>query len=117
MGRKKNETTLAPAAPGLNGDIIDGGDFAGLRASDVLRALADGIHELLGQASIEAAGASLDLALGEYLSVVEGTTGAANAKAAALAFCETVMPYAALPVKVASSYGEARKIKGGRKDV
>lgn len=108
-------------------DIIRDGDYAGMRSDDVLRALTDGIHSLfagegeiaetigVGGVDLPTAGAALDLALGEYLQLVEGAIGPHNAKVAALAFCQTALPYASLDIPVTTTYAEARKIKGHRK--
>ena len=118
MARKKHDDLPAVTVP-LNGDIIPDGDYAGLRADDVLRALTDSVHEAIGGegsgVSIEFAGAALDMALGEYLEVVKGINGDRDAKLFGLRFCETALPYASLPVALGTTYEAARKIKGGRK--
>lgn len=62
------------------------------------------------------AGAAIDMALGEYLEMVRVSLGDHNAKVAALAFCDTALPYASLPVPVVTSYADGvKKLKGHRK--
>ena len=49
-------------------------------------------------------------------NTAEGSIGPHNAKVAALAFCQTALPFATLDVPVLTTYGEAQKrIRGGRK--
>lgn len=115
MARKKNEPLALSSVPALDGELVPDGDFAGMRVDDVLRALTDQVHDCLGEVSIEAAGATLDMALGEYLAVVQETSGDRTAKLFGVRFCETAIPYATLPVSIGETYGSVRKIKGGRK--
>lgn len=124
---KRIHASRQETSKAIDAVIVPDGDYAGLRSDDVLRALADGIHSLFAGegeaheitgpdgADLPTAGAALDLALGEYLSMVEGAIGPHNAKVAALAFCETCLPYASLPIPIATSYAQARKIRGHRK--
>lgn len=121
---KRNQV---PAQPLPEAEIVPDGDYRGLPTSDVVRALADGFHSLCAGEPTDAfanghgvdlptAGCALDLTLGEYLAIVRGSLGDHNAKVAALAFAETILPYATLAVPVATSYSEARaKIRGHRK--
>lgn len=109
MARKQNDPVQAVA---VEGAIVPDGDYAGLRVDDVMRALTDQVHDALGHVSIEVAGASLDMALGEYLAVVQSEIGEKEAKIYGIRFCETALPYATLPVKIAQSYGVLRKTKG-----
>ena len=115
MARKKNEPLALAPATAMDGELVPDGDFAGMRVDDVLRALTDQVHDCLGEVSIEAAGATLDMALGEYLAVVQETSGDRTAKLFGVRFCETAIPYATLPVSIGETYGSVRKIKGGRK--
>lgn len=110
-------------------EVIGDGFYAGFRTDEILRALADGVHSLFsgedgeGERSITGgqgvdlavAGAALDLALGEYLGMVQISIGDHNAKLAALAFCDTALPYATLPTPIVSTYADALKIRGHRK--
>ncbi len=123
MSRKASKSVAASAAPipsaaiVVDGDIIPDGDFAGMRASDVLAAMTEGINDVLGEASIETAGCALDSVLGEYLAVVQHVKGDGEAKLAGLRFVETALPYAALPVQIAEQYGTARRLVGhGKSD-
>lgn len=117
MGRKQaNPPPSAEAQPEpMDGDVIQEGDFAGMTYNDVLEAMSEGIHDILGEASIEGAGAALDKVLGEYLAVVQHTNGDKDAKLFGIRFAETVLPYATLQVALPPRYNEVRKIKGGRK--
>lgn len=126
MTRKPSKTSTPPplsshdamplaAPPTLDGDIIPDGDFAGMRASDVLAAMTEGINDVLGEASIETAGCALDHVLGEYLAVVQLVNGDAEAKVAGLRYIETALPFASLPVQIDQPYGSARKVLGHRK--
>ena len=121
MGRKKTSAVavLAPPArevePPSAGNVIPDGDFAGLRYDDVLTDIVESIHDALGEISIEGAGAALDMAMGEYLAVVQDAHGDREAKLSAIRFCETALPYAMLPISVAETYASTRKIKGQRK--
>lgn len=93
--------------------IVPDGDFAGMRADDVLNYIAEGIHEAMGSATIDFAGAALDAAMGEFLQVVQCVDGDKKARLFALRYCETVLPYATLPVTIETeTYGNARQIKG-----
>lgn len=114
MARKKNEL-IPPSPAALDGELVPDGDFAGMRVDDVLRALTDQVHDCLGEVSIETAGATLDMALGEYLAVVQEISGDKTAKLFGVRFCETAIPYATLPVAIGETYGSVRKIRGGRK--
>ncbi len=114
MGRKPAQAVEAPQDV-MDGDVVPDGDYAGMKYDDVLSAMSEGIHDILGEASIEGAGAALDKVLGEYLEVVRHTNGDKDAKLFGIRFAETVLPYATLQVSLPKSYSEVRKIKGGRK--
>ncbi len=122
MGRKttspvpqaSQQVTQQPSAPADNMDIVPDGDFAGLRTEDVMRALTEQIHDVVGGVSIEAACATFDMALGELLMVAQHANGDAYAKMAGIKFCETALPYALLPVDAPVTYNDARKVRGRR---
>lgn len=115
MARKKSDPVPLRVEETIGGEIVPEGDFAGMRVDDVLRALTDQVHDVVGDVSIEVAGATLDMALGEYLAVVQDVSGDKTAKLFAVRFCETAIPYATLPVSISETYGSVRKIAGNQK--
>jgi hypothetical protein len=117
-----------PVIEALSDELVVGtGPHADYRSADVLSALADGIDKLfsgesedgraiLGEAGADlpTAGSALDLALGRYLQMVDYAIGPHNAKAAALAFIDTALPFATSEVPVVTSYADARRLKGAK---
>lgn len=124
MARKSSNTVQAKPAPhehpqaapkSSEPEIVPDGDYAGMRTADVMRALTEQLHEVVGEVSIEAACASFDMALGELLAVAQYSNGDEFAKMAGIKFCETALPFALLPVETRITYNEARKVKGHRR--
>lgn len=115
MGRKTIQKSAQSTSPIEATDIVPDGDFAGMRTEDVMRALTEQIHDVVGEVSIETACATFDMALGELLMVAQHANGDAYAKMAGIKFCETALPYALLPVDAPVTYNDARRIKGKRK--
>ena len=87
-----DETTPLTLVP-EEGEIVPEGDFAGMRADDVLALTTQGIYEELGELTIEHAGAAIDIVLGEFLDKSASYVGHGFAKECAIQYVETCMPY------------------------
>lgn len=119
MGRKRvSEPEIANAARAVareaarEPEIVPEGDYAGMRTEDVMRALTEQVHDVVGDVSVEVAGAALDTVLGEYLMAAQHAKGDQYAKECGIRFCQTALPYALLPIEVRLTYGEARRVRG-----
>ena len=79
-------------------EVVPDGDFAGMTYDEVLSLTVGGINDAIGEMTIVGAGCALDTAVGEYLDLVRQVQGDFDAKASALRFCATLLPYAELDV-------------------
>lgn len=77
-------------------EVVPDGDFAGMTYDEVLELSMQGVHDAIGELTLEGCGAVLDMTTAQVLELTRHYQGDFAAKCAALRFISTCMPYAEL---------------------
>lgn len=88
--------------------VIQEGELEGFNLDEYVSGIVEGIHDALGPADLRTAGCALDVAVSEFLVIVDHAEGPAAAQHYASLFKQSVDPFlepARLP-----SYAELRRI-------
>lgn len=95
-------------------EVIEDGDYAGMTYDDVLKYTVEGVHDALGELTVEGAACAIDQVMKEVLLITQNTSGDRAAKEAGINFCKTALPFAMLDI---SDEPGQRSLKDARRDL